>query len=421
MTSDPFPPLQLKGEIMDLEFTVDTDHRCQAQEEQDDPELLELPYFEAQVRPKTTMSETGLCVYEIDDPALRDDPTLDETTRLRNRIAELESLVRELRGKPHPRWAESSFRDGDPNEKWHSRAAKCLPGGKRRALSPELVQDNPPSSHSTNGRSSGVLSTLLSPIKTETVSDPSSQLYRFSPSPAPSMRYHTFQADVRSSPVESSGGQRSPAYRSPNSTGSYQSSVPPTSSPYAAASGHPASAPSSSYSDGGSSTGATTYPLSGSDDGRPYSDHYSARDSPPHSSSYCVCRTNQAVSHSYLALSQQVQSTLHTVRQYNHHPANTRCVIYRRIVELNSLLQQTRGNESNDCAGPAYDSNTPTDSEILTPASSSSGPTSFHASSSPGGGVSPHEWTATMSPNTYNPYFPMPQSESHSMYAHVMS
>lgn len=29
---------------------------------------------------------------------LRDDPTLDEPTRLRNRIAELESLVRELRG-----------------------------------------------------------------------------------------------------------------------------------------------------------------------------------------------------------------------------------------------------------------------------------------------------------------------------------
>jgi hypothetical protein len=31
----------------------------------------------------------------------RDDPTLDENTRLKNRIAELESLVRELRGKRH--------------------------------------------------------------------------------------------------------------------------------------------------------------------------------------------------------------------------------------------------------------------------------------------------------------------------------
>ncbi|KIP01145.1 hypothetical protein PHLGIDRAFT_80941 [Phlebiopsis gigantea 11061_1 CR5-6] len=44
---------------------------------------------------------TGLCVYEVDDPAARDDPNIDETTRLRNRIAELESLVRELRGAPH--------------------------------------------------------------------------------------------------------------------------------------------------------------------------------------------------------------------------------------------------------------------------------------------------------------------------------
>lgn len=68
--------------------------------------------------------QTGLCVYEIDDPALRlaiffvqymmpgpntecdffcvsrDDPSVDESTRLRNRIAELESLVRELRGAP---------------------------------------------------------------------------------------------------------------------------------------------------------------------------------------------------------------------------------------------------------------------------------------------------------------------------------
>lgn len=42
--------------------------------------------------------QTGLCVYEVDDPAIRDDPNVDEVTKLRNRIAELESLVRELRG-----------------------------------------------------------------------------------------------------------------------------------------------------------------------------------------------------------------------------------------------------------------------------------------------------------------------------------
>ncbi|KZT12137.1 uncharacterized protein LAESUDRAFT_167814 [Laetiporus sulphureus 93-53] len=64
---------------------------------------------------------TGLCVYEIDDPALRDDPNINEITRLRNRIAELESVLREMRGKPHPRWAETGYRGGDAHENRHSR------------------------------------------------------------------------------------------------------------------------------------------------------------------------------------------------------------------------------------------------------------------------------------------------------------
>ena len=41
--------------------------------------------------------------------AIRDDPTIDEATRLRNRIAELESLVRELRGAYGVSYAISFF------------------------------------------------------------------------------------------------------------------------------------------------------------------------------------------------------------------------------------------------------------------------------------------------------------------------
>ncbi|TDL21369.1 hypothetical protein BD410DRAFT_684374, partial [Rickenella mellea] len=40
---------------------------------------------------------TGLCIYEADDPDARHDPNVAETTKLQNRIAELEILVRELR------------------------------------------------------------------------------------------------------------------------------------------------------------------------------------------------------------------------------------------------------------------------------------------------------------------------------------
>ncbi|KAF8581564.1 hypothetical protein K439DRAFT_1243188, partial [Ramaria rubella] len=39
---------------------------------------------------------TGLCVYELDDPDARDQCQENETTRLRNRIAELESVIRSL-------------------------------------------------------------------------------------------------------------------------------------------------------------------------------------------------------------------------------------------------------------------------------------------------------------------------------------
>lgn len=65
-----FPPLQLKGEIMDLEFTIDTDHRCasppplfspakmlngrrafkETPAEPDDAELSQLPHLQAEGR-----------------------------------------------------------------------------------------------------------------------------------------------------------------------------------------------------------------------------------------------------------------------------------------------------------------------------------------------------------------------------------
>ncbi|TCD63982.1 hypothetical protein EIP91_004715 [Steccherinum ochraceum] len=70
---------------------------------------------------------TGLCVYQVDDPTAMDDPNLDQNMRLRRRIAELESLVRDLRGgagKPHPRWMKPNSEDTGGPERWHSRSKK---------------------------------------------------------------------------------------------------------------------------------------------------------------------------------------------------------------------------------------------------------------------------------------------------------
>ncbi|KAJ3785549.1 hypothetical protein GGU10DRAFT_268966 [Lentinula aff. detonsa] len=414
MSTDPYqPPLQLKGEIMDLEFTVDTDHR-KRRRNRTTASCLNCHTSKRKCDRKRPCQRciqlglTGLCVYEVDDPALRDDPNIDETTRLRNRIAELESLVRELRGKPHPRWADSNFRNGDPSEKWHSRATKTLPTSKRRAPSPELVEDQIISRSDVRG-SNGLHSTLLSPltpIKTESSSE-SSQLFRFSPSPAPSMRYHTFQTDVHAPATASAyeGSTRS-SYRGPPPGGSYHTTVPTPSSPYSSA-GHPGSGPSS-YSDGGN-----TYHLSGSDDGRSFAgDHYS-RNSPP-DPPFCSCRTNPALGHTYISLSQQLENTVHHIRQFSHHPPSSQCQLYRLITDLNQLMQ---GIDPGEVSRAAYDSNTPTDSEILTPLSASSGPAAYHPASP--GGVSPQEWTA-LNNTGYNSYFPVSAGD-HGIYAHIVS
>ncbi|EIM81397.1 uncharacterized protein STEHIDRAFT_66086 [Stereum hirsutum FP-91666 SS1] len=97
--------MQLKGEIIDFEFTLggDVDHR-KRRRNRTTQSCLNCHTSKRKCDRKRPCSRciqlglTGLCVYEIDDPALRDDPNVDEPTRLRNRIAELESLVRELRG-----------------------------------------------------------------------------------------------------------------------------------------------------------------------------------------------------------------------------------------------------------------------------------------------------------------------------------
>ncbi|KAF8215066.1 hypothetical protein K438DRAFT_769944 [Mycena galopus ATCC 62051] len=318
-----FAPLQLKGEIMDLEFTIDTDHR-KRRRNRTTQSCLNCHTSKRKCDRKRPCQRciqlglTGLCVYEIDDPALRDDPSVDENTRLRNRIAELESLVRELRGKPHPRWADSNFRDGDPNEKWHSRATKCAPlpslssslnSSSALGLSSPTLSGSP-----TNKRRLSSLSdpthpsrppALLPPIKTEMPPDASSpilsggsstsnggsgspNLYRFSASPGPGGRY--FSA---TDPYGDDGGG---GYYSPSS-GSNGSESLLNSGLGSAGSNGVGSAP-------------------------------------------CSCRASPGMAHAYISLSQSLQATLSAARTYTSHgQSGQACVLYRRIAELASMMQ----------------------------------------------------------------------------------
>ncbi|KAH7097627.1 hypothetical protein BKA62DRAFT_623650 [Auriculariales sp. MPI-PUGE-AT-0066] len=83
----------------------------------------------------TQLGLTGLCVYEVDDPSTADDPNIDETSKLRKRIAELEGVIRELKNKPHPKWAQAHGPGGDLS--FHTRSHNA----KRRRTSDEDDDD----------------------------------------------------------------------------------------------------------------------------------------------------------------------------------------------------------------------------------------------------------------------------------------
>ncbi|TFK27594.1 hypothetical protein FA15DRAFT_666269 [Coprinopsis marcescibilis] len=420
MSSESFQPVQLKGEIMDLEFTIDTDHR-KRRRNRTTQSCLNCHTSKRKCDRKRPCQRciqlglTGLCVYEIDDPALRDDPSLDENTRLRNRIAELESLVRELRGKPHPRWADSNFRDGDPNEKWHSRATKCMPLQKRGVQ----LNGNSANGEEHGGRNGRALPSLLSPIKTEPSGEPNNpSLYRFSPSPAPNPRYqtqqHTFDIRRTSSTGSFENAEQQRQYSSP--TGPIALNYPGSpngNSPYHGNSN------SSSYSDNGSNG----YPLTNSDDGNAYGNDQFPSTNGSSPSSYCSCRTHPSTGVAYISLSQQLQSSLTTLRQHPHHAPGTTCMAYRRVVELNELLHNVTEHTSNGSSnGAGYDSNTPSDNELLTPLSASSGGghAPFQSATAGSPGMPPPEWN-NMATGGYNPYFAIQPTEHHSVYTHVIT
>ncbi|KAH8091053.1 hypothetical protein BXZ70DRAFT_899062 [Cristinia sonorae] len=312
---------------------------------------------------------TGLCVYEVDDPALRDDPNIDESTRLRNRIAELESLVRELRGKPHPRWAEPNFCDGDATEKWHSRSSKRSQFHRQKREYPE-----------DNGHS--VENSMVSAVVKVEPSSEQRRLYRLSPSPTglsySNHHQHPQHHHVADDCSPSDDASLCSTYSSPSSATYHNRQSGP--SPIAM------------------SNNDVYYP-------QPY-----IRDSIPVQPT-CTCLTNPAAGHSLIAFTHQLQSTLQLLRHLPEHSATrNHCVILRRIVELNDLLHNSQ-HHPNQHPSSHYDGiPTPTESELMSPISTSS-----HSSMN---NAMPQEWSSMgghSSTSHYDTYFPVNAGE-HGVY-----
>jgi len=171
---------------------------------------------------------------------------------------------------------------------------------------------------------------LLTPVKTEPTNETSPHLYRFSSSPAPSMRYHTFPSELRSPSTSSFDNERHPP---PYSNGVSNVSFPTPSSPSIPYNGGSNGNPlPSSYSDGGGGS-------YGSDDSGAFNGNQYTGTNRSSSHSFCACRSSHGLGIVYISLAQQLQSTLGALRQYSNHPPNTQCMLYRRIVELNNLMQ----------------------------------------------------------------------------------
>ncbi|KAI0930417.1 hypothetical protein AcV5_007140 [Taiwanofungus camphoratus] len=106
---------------------------------------------------------TGLCVYEVDDPK-RSNDSEDEKSRLQKRVAELESVIRELKNKPHPRWVHlESITHDSPTPGDKTQAEALVKDTQPQHGSPKPDSRNPRGSTSNHLAATNAASSRLSP------------------------------------------------------------------------------------------------------------------------------------------------------------------------------------------------------------------------------------------------------------------
>ncbi|KZT03741.1 uncharacterized protein LAESUDRAFT_323655 [Laetiporus sulphureus 93-53] len=309
------------------------------------------------------LPQTGLCIYEVDDPALRDNPNIDETTRLRNRIAELESVLREIRGKPHPRWAETAYRGGDVHEKWHSRTKLDRMHQSQDPAGVESLEVTArvPGSHHAEG-----LSYISSMVKAEPAADIlPNYLYSL---PDPSFG--------RSSNFQTAQSIASHAYgANPREEYPQRSRYPTDSVAYC----HPSSDDSSDMYAECYRSGAHQYL-----DDEQCTDFYgsprTSLDSEA-SSSTCSCLTNPAFARPLAAFMTQLRATAQLLQHASGDHDQQECLILAHMIELDAIMRGGISNLTAEyCPSPAS-----VESGVMPPVST--------LSQESGSSISSDEWT----------------------------
>ncbi|KAF9816359.1 hypothetical protein IEO21_04112 [Rhodonia placenta] len=352
------PPLQFKGEIMDFDLGLDIDHRKRRRNRTTQSCLN----CHTSKRKKETM-------FEVYTAWARMTPT---STRLHvSEIGSRSSKVWFENYGPHPKWAEPNYCDGDSTEKWHSRSSKRLQTQKTRR---DLDID---------GSHSGSASIHLpSTVKIEQAAELSQQqqLYRVATSSSSSTLHDAHSASQS-------------YYRTPPQTNSQPFGSPTDDSAayYSSSSSNSPLGYEHRYNDGSVHAGPDHYAQS-------YVRPSNNSSSTIHVS--CPCLTNPAAGNPLIALTNQLRNTLHQLRQLPEHHSHNDCLVLTRILDLDDTMH---GSDPGYHSDTRYDGlPTPTDSELLSPTSSSG-----HS----GLGNNMQDWQAMSHPSGYDHYFQVSSGE----------
>ncbi|KAI0093057.1 hypothetical protein BDY19DRAFT_405215 [Irpex rosettiformis] len=268
----------------------------------------------------TQLGLTGLCVYEVDDPSQQPDAS-DEKARLQKRVAELESVIRELKNKPHPRWAQT------------------LDKAKLRLVADSnSVPTSPPRSSS------------------EESEDPVNS--------SPRIRLHppTPSSSTGSSPLLAAGSSKSSATMSPHfapspsasSNSSSLGSPPPTDAPsplsLSPVDGAPeggydfASLLSTVYHDGAGLDGNLDNLLDGLMRGENLSLPHSDPCLMHHDRGHCGCLSDSTSYGVVLELSLRLRRAAEVLSHDVKHRASPNCPIHQRIADLDRRASEALAN-----------------------------------------------------------------------------
>lgn len=236
-------------------------------------------------------------------------------------------------GKPHPRWADPNYYDGDASDKWHTRSQKrngTLPGTKQGLQQQQRRLTGGAPEHP------GIS------VKTEPVNDLQQQqqqqqqqcYYRLSPSPPPPSSAASSNAPYSMGNGTANGQHYGGAFDGTGADGS------PTSYSPSSPAGYSGSSSSSGFN------GTYRYPSS-SDTRKAYTRHPALESTHAHSQiprdpyrgyeEACHCVHNPVAA--------QISRQLDTVTAYlthvpeHAHGQSQKCGILRRIQELKSILQ----------------------------------------------------------------------------------